>query len=175
MDGVVDPRALVRELERRNLLGPADIRPALPMDLVAEHDLLAAMIAGCTNAADLDGLESQHFASRDNAGVFALAESMVREGRRPTPMDLVNAAVDAGRDGGRFVDFVHDLDQSAVVGPALPLVQRIVRLWQLRELLGRLAEIDAAVRVGALTRDMDILDRLRTAARPFAPRSSAPS
>ncbi|HEY5373887.1 MAG TPA: DnaB-like helicase N-terminal domain-containing protein [Polyangiaceae bacterium] len=125
-----------------------DVKPAGPHDYDAEQDVLSALLCEHTTIEALAPLETRHFYSTFNQHLFAaLAASSERD---------LQAITDALETRGPVLEELTIIRDGTPFASAPRLrehVNTIMARWLERELIRTMQQLDAELRVGAITVD----------------------
>jgi len=125
-----------------------DVKPAGPHDSDAEQDVLSALLCEHTTPEALAPLEARHFYSTFNQHLFTLLGTT-------TERDL-QALVDLLDMRGPVLEELATIrDATPFTGPARlrQHVNTLLDRWHERELIRTMQQLDAELRVGAITVD----------------------
>ncbi|MEP7049451.1 MAG: DnaB-like helicase N-terminal domain-containing protein [Pseudomonadota bacterium] len=135
-------RGAIMQLPREIVPMPA------PADLDIEQEILSALLCGHVTTDELKPLESRHFYSRFNQRLF---EFLVASAER----DL-QAITDALPCRGPVLEeltIIRDATPFACLPTLHKHIRTVMDRWLERELIRTMQEVDAELRVGALTHD----------------------
>ncbi|HET7540687.1 MAG TPA: DnaB-like helicase N-terminal domain-containing protein [Polyangiaceae bacterium] len=125
-----------------------DVKPVGPHDGDSEQVVLSALLCGHATIEDVKPLEARHFYSTFNARLFGvLCTSAERE--LPALIDLLDMRGPVLEE----LTLIRDASPFVCVPLLSVEVAKILDRWLERELIRVMQELDAQLRVGAITHD----------------------
>jgi hypothetical protein len=146
--------ALQRECRTAVLFSEPVTRLPDPHDDDAEQELLSAVLSGEVHPSELDPLRAEHFRAHIKQQTFAAADALTIFGASVTVPAVTELLVQEGYNHTAVqseLELIRDATPFLCRATLQERVQRVIELWQLRQLLRVMDEIAAHVRVGQLT------------------------